>query len=488
MVRTSKKVWVIVLAFVIMAIVIAISLMLALNLGYVYSPTHADQLIKEGELCELTIEYNGANGMPEKEVKYIEAFSLYTFPKVEKDGYKFFCWFCNFVSYQESVPIYAKKIRAIAQFEKDYSSIDSPCALFSANTTYEKYEVGEYSDINQKVVDVYVDGGYGVSIFEKKDFKGKQTNIYYQGNFSGKVGSMKVFRIDTKSVTIPDPSDNTKAELLKTYAPRLWWDENEKYYASSVEFALQHLKRELSPYGYMGVVEGVDSPTYKEDYFFGDKDNMKAYGFIVEKEYKYIDLCYYIYFPYNKAKEVLGMEFGNHIGDWEHVIVRLLVEENSGVLSVTPIFAQYGIHSERLYIPWNELPRFEETHPIGFIANGSHGIWPNAGKNVYKDLFIIKLSDICSEGENWDLWEGSNLETYSYDAKAWTGKGIGESNWNTCFDHDFYSRKSNSLVRWGNFGYEYPIQVYARLQNAPEGPTCKKGVFDYYTIDTRFYY
>ena len=471
-----------------MAIVIFMSLALALNLGYVYSPTRESELIKEGEMCELTIEYNGANGMPEKEVKYVEAFSLYTFPKIEKDGYKFFCWFCNYVAYQESLPIYGKKIRAIAQFEKDYSAITSPCAVYDTNTTYKEYGVGEYDEVNIKATDIYVDGGYAVKVYSKKNFKGKETDVYYQGTFSGKVGSMKIYKIETERVAIPNLNDETKEWLLKEYAPRLWWDEDEEYFASSVDFALQHLKRKISAYGYMGVIEGVDSPTYKTDYFYGDKDNMKAYGFIVEKEYKYIDLSYYIFFPYNKAKEVLGIEFGNHIGDWEHVIVRLLVSKEGDETFVTPVFAQYGIHSERLYIPWDKLPRYENTHPIGFIANGSHGIWPNAGKNVYKDLWIIKLTDICSEGENWDLWEGSNLETYEYDAKTWTGKGLGETKWNSCFDHDFYNRKSNAIARWGNFGYEYPIQIYARLQNAPEGPTCKKGVFDYYTIDTRFYY
>ena len=299
---------------------------------------------------------------------------------------------------------------------------------------------------------------------------------------------MKVEKLNTQKVLLADYSDATKLDLLKTYAPRLWWDKDEKYFASSVDFALEHLTRELSPYGYMGFVEGVDSPGYKTDYFYGDKQNMKAYGFIVEKEYTYIDLSYYIFFPYNKAKEFLGMEFGNHIGDWEHVIVRLKVSIEGGQTYIEPVFAQYGIHSLRKYIAWDNLPRYNETHPIGFIANGSHGIWPNAGKNVYTDLVIIKLTDICSEGENWDLWENGNLETYSYDALNWEGYGLGETVWNTCFDHDFYNPDSKAIARWGNFGFEYPIQFYPRLQNAPEGPTCKKGVFDYYTIDTRFYY
>ena len=84
-----------------------------------------------------------------------------------------------------------------------------------------------------------------------------------------------------------------------SFIKRIDRDENEEYYASSVEFAMQNLKRELSPNGYMGIIADLDSPDYKNEYMYGDKQNMKAYGFIVEKEYKYIDLCYYLFFPYN---------------------------------------------------------------------------------------------------------------------------------------------------------------------------------------------
>ena len=485
---TKKKIGLIVVAVVLLVAIVATSIILALNLSYTYSPAEAENIIAPGETCEITIEYNGAKGKPEKEVVHAEAYTEYVFPEVEKDGYKFFCWFCDFVAYQKSVPIYSKKIRAIAQFERDYSLVSAPCALYDSGTDFKEYEVGEYSDVNKKVVDLYIEGGYVAKVYSKKNFKGKETQVTYQGTFTGKVGSLKIIKLNTQKVEVPNLNDDTKAKLLKDYSPRLWWDKDEKYYASSVEFALENLTRTLSPYGYMGVLEDLDSPKYKSDYFYGDKDGMKAYGFAVEKEYTYLDLCYYLFFPYNKAKTVLGMEFGNHVGDWEHMIVRLKVSNEGGKTYIEPVFAQYSIHSERIYMPWTDVPKCEGEHPVGYIANGSHGIWPKAGKNVYKNFVILKLTDICSEGEAWDLWDNNNLETYSYDALTWTGDGIGDSTWNTCFDHDFYNEDSNSITRWGNFGFKYPVQLYPQLQNPPEGPTCKKGVFDYYAIDTRFVY
>ena len=182
------------------------------------------------------------------------------------------------------------------------------------------------------------------------------------------------------------------------------------------------------------------------------------------------------------------MNFGNHVGDWEHLIVRLKMFKEGDKIFYAPVLAQYSIHSQRIYMPWDEVPTYDQTHPIGYIANGSHGIWPNAGKNVYVDAVVVKLTDVCSEGEAWDLWEGNNLETYTYDALLHSGDGIGSSQWKGCFDNDYYNEKSQSVIRWGNFGFDYPIQLYPQLQNAPEGPTAKKGVCDYYSIDSRFYF
>ena len=35
------------------------------------------------------------------------------------------------------------------------------------------------------------------------------------------------------------------------------------------------------------------------------------------------DLVYFFYYPYNRGKEVLFTIWGNHVGDWEHITVRL---------------------------------------------------------------------------------------------------------------------------------------------------------------------
>ena len=486
---SKKKITLIVISTFLILAIVAICVLFAINSRYIYEPVHADQILKDGEMGEVIIEYNGAAGKPEKETIQAEAHSYVQLPQVEKEGYIFLCWFCNYVIvWDNQLYVNAKQTRAIAQFEKDYSMVTTPVATFSSATSYKEYNVGEYPSIDEEVKDIYVEGSYAVDVYSKKNFKGKKTTIAYKGTYSGKVGSMKIRQVSVNKEEVFSLDDNTKASLLTKYAPKLWWDEKEKYYASSVEFALENLDRELSPDGYMLYLKDLNKPNYECEYFYGDKENMKGYAFAVEKEYEYLDLCYYFFFPFNKAKSVFGIPFGNHVGDWEHMIVRLRIYNEDGKIYYAPVLAQYSIHSQRIYLPWDEVPEFEDTHPVGYIARGSHGIWPKEGKNVYVDKVIVKLSDICSKGEAWNLWDGDNLETFKYDAINHTGDGIGSSQWKSCFNRDFYNPDSDASIRWGNYGFNYPIEIYPQLQNAPECPVDKKGVCDYYCIDSRFYY
>ncbi len=485
----KKKIGLIIVATFLLLAIIAILVIFAINATYVYEPIHANLLLKEGETSTITINYNGAEGKPESEVITAEAFSYVDLPEVHKDGYVFLCWFCNFVIVWDSkLYVNSKSIKAYAQFEKDYSNINSEVAIFNENTKYTEYTVGDYPSLNIDAKDIYVEGGYEVEVYTKNNYKGDCTKVIYQGTYSGDVGSMKIRKIDTQKTEVQELTDDYKASLLKEYAPRLFWDENEKYFASTVEFAQEHLTRELSPDGYMLYLKELDKQNYTCDYFYGDKENMQGYGFAVEKEYTYLDLLYYFYFPYNKAKTILGINFGNHVGDWEHVMVRLKLSNDNGVISYEPVFVQYSIHSQRIYLAWDNAPKYENTHMIGYIANGSHGIWPNAGKNVYVNAVVVKLSDICSEGEAWNLWEGDNLATFKYDALNHCGDGIGNTQWKSWFDRDFYNPDSTCAIRWGNYGYNYPIQFYPQLQNGPECPIDKKGVCDYFSIDSKFKY
>lgn len=467
------------------ALIIAIVSIKAVNSTYEYKPAGEFTLLEAGEKGILTINYDGADGMPETEQMEYTAYEPFELPTVSKQGYNFCGWSVNYSNVKNTAVLAASEARAWPNFEKDYSTVNSVAALYSEEFKFDEFDAGEYKSVNRDVVDVYLDCNYKMYIYEEENFAGSEAVLAYTGNFAGHIGSMKIVPIKTSGVEVKELNDNTKAELLKTFAPRIWWDKNEEYFASSVEFAFDNLSRVMGRNGYMLVLEDVDSPNYFDDYFYGDMDNANAYGFAVEKENKFLDLSYFVFTPYNKSKEIAGMQFGNHIGDWEHITIRLVPNTENGKTYYQPTIVDYSAHSFRMYYAWDDINVIDGTHPEVFTAQGSHGMWKDEGSHVYADAKIVKLTDECSKGTAWDLWQENNLETYCYDAIEKTGWGIGNSQWNTCFDTDYLNENSNSVTNWGNRGWSPKIQLYPTLQGGPGGPQQKGVLNNYYTLNDK---
>lgn len=466
-------------------IIIAYVVITIVNSTYSYDPIGNEDVLADGEKGVLTIFYNGADGMPESETVEYDKFETIELPNVTKQGYSFSGWSCGGLFVGNSVSLNSKTATARPQFDKDYSVVNAPCALYSDKFEYEEYDAGEYPDINREIVDMYLDGGYKMTVYSEPDFQGDETKVYYTGMFSGFVGSMRIEAVETKGVEVPELTDEARYDLLNTFAPRIWWDENEEFFATTLETAAENMTRVLTKNGYMYYISDLDGPKYMNDYLHGDKDNQKAYAFAVEKEYKYLDLSYFVFTPYNKAKVVFGIQFGNHIGDWEHITVRLMNYRENGKNYYRPVIVDYSAHSFRNYVSWDEIETIDDTHPVVYTAQGSHGMWKDAGTHVYVDAKIAKLTDECSQGFAWDLWQENQMETYSYDALTHTGKGIGSSEWKTEFDLDYLDENSNAISKWGNNGWYPPIQVYPQLQYSPGGPQQKKSLNDYYALNNR---
>lgn len=464
------------------AIIVAFAVILIINSTYDYDPTGSANVLAEGEKGVLTIMYDGADGKPESETVEYEALKAIELPDVTKKGYHFSGWSCNGLFVGNSVTLNSKIARAWPQFDKDYSMVEAPCALYTDEFQYTEYQAGTYPNLQTEVADLYLDGGFKATIYSEPNFAGEETKVYYTGMFRGFAGSMKIEAVDTEGVEVPALTDTARYRLLELFAPRIWWDEDEEFFATTLETAARNMTKELSQNGYMYYIEALDSPKYMNDYLHGDLQNQKAYAFAIEKEFKYLDLSYFVFTPYNKAKEIAGIQFGNHIGDWEHITVRLMHEQKDGKSYYRPVLVDYSAHSFRNYVSWDEIETVENTHPVAYTAQGSHGMWKDAGTHVYVDAKIVKLTDECSQGTAWDLWQANQMETFSYDALTHTGKGIGTSVWKTEFDLDYCS---DAITRWGNNGWYPPIQIYPQLQYSPGGPQQKKSLNDYYTLNSR---
>lgn len=86
-----------------------------------------------------------------------------------------------------------------------------------------------------------------------------------------------------------------------------------------------------------------------------------------------------------------GMFFGDHVGDWEHNMIRFRNGKPTGIY-----FSQ---HSDGAAYQWNDaaLTR-EDERPIVFSAYGSHANYVSAGAHVHD----AAIQDYCDPGQRWD--------------------------------------------------------------------------------------
>jgi hypothetical protein len=248
--------------------------------------------------------------------------------------------------------------------------------------------------------------------------------------------------------------------------------------------------------------EGLGEPSDVLDFFRGCNgystgdpctiSDVPVYAFWVKKSvqvgeelFDYVDLIYFFYYPYNRGKEVVDTIWGNHVGDWEHVTLRLMwVYDEQVGWSVQPVQMYLSAHDFGGIYEWDAIPKINDTHPVVFSAWGSHGVWLTPGRHKYGEAFGEDLTDWTSEGTAWDTW--NYLETFEYDYNVKQGQGLGRSIWPLWMSDDFTNPGTcgdpsnpacGPIYRWGNMRdgcVSIPFDgTYCRLENGPTGPVSK---------------
>ncbi|XP_037800159.1 vacuolar protein sorting-associated protein 62-like [Penaeus monodon] len=255
-------------------------------------------------------------------------------------------------------------------------------------------------------------------------------------------------------------------DIIIDWAPLIWLHPEEVFFPSSVEFHFENVEVrtanetvvQTSPDRWSVVtgpetssmhlnsVPDLDCADCLLDWFAGQNVSevtVPTYVFI--KDYHdacgTVDVAYRSFYPYNFGKDVcVGVpvgdvcegymqSFGNHVGDWEHFSIRI---RNKKVVE-----CYIAVHSFGAWYSWNETANnFQFTHgedsridvidvtyPVTvevvegrhaevFSANGSHGLWSEAGTHEYVH-FPIHLKDQTDRGYAWRTWD--SLEIVEYD-------------------------------------------------------------------------
>ncbi|KAF2667757.1 hypothetical protein BT63DRAFT_375539 [Microthyrium microscopicum] len=178
---------------------------------------------------------------------------------------------------------------------------------------------------------------------------------------------------------------------------------------------------------------------------------------------QYIDAFWFFFYSFNLGNQVLGHRFGNHVGDWEHTVIRF---ENR-----RPIEVYYSEHA------WGAAYRWEhaERHPnnrkrlLTYSAYGTHAMYRTAGNQPYVLPFGL-LQDITDKGRLWD--PTLNMFSYTYDPREDT---LRASN----FTPDVPEAWFHFNGRWGDKAYptddprQYEFLGALHYESGPTGPKFK---------------
>jgi hypothetical protein len=140
---------------------------------------------------------------------------------------------------------------------------------------------------------------------------------------------------------------------------------------------------------------------------------------MVDKGHGILDAFWFYFYSYNLGTTVLNIRFGNHVGDWEHSLIRF----HNGV----PKAVFFSAHSGGTAYSYNAVEKGKgpgrEGRPVLYSAFGSHAMYAMPGKHPYILPFGL-LADITDKGPLWDpalnyyAYHFNTTPTHDQDARS----------------------------------------------------------------------
>lgn len=100
---------------------------------------------------------------------------------------------------------------------------------------------------------------------------------------------------------------------------------------------------------------------------------------------------------------ILDQSFGNHVGDWEHIMIRF--QDGS------PQAMYLSQHDSGEAFAYSAMS-VKGNRPIAYIAGGDHAMYASAGEHFYDSL----LMDRTDAGLYWDMTQ--NFRAYIFDSST----------------------------------------------------------------------
>jgi hypothetical protein len=135
-----------------------------------------------------------------------------------------------------------------------------------------------------------------------------------------------------------------------------------------------------------------------------------CYAFFVDKMGPFTDLTYFFFYPFNFVLFGRG-SYGNHVGDWEYVTVRVYWTVGpSGWENPQPWSVYASSHDgEGAVRDWGSVS-LSDGHPVIYAASGTHANYYEARNHIRFGVVI----DFCSQGTPWRTWD--HLSSFHWSA------------------------------------------------------------------------
>lgn len=198
----------------------------------------------------------------------------------------------------------------------------------------------------------------------------------------------------------------------------------------------------------------------------GTIENAPAVLIVMDKGNGLVDAFWFFFYSFNLGPFVMGAgPYGNHLGDWEHCLVRFRNEQPELVW-----MSAHGGGSAYYFDVMEKYGR-DAKRPVLFAARGTHANYATAGQHSH-DIPYHMLSDFTDRGPQWDV--KNNYLAYVYD-----GYNIFPSNGTKPLRELALGGWLTYLERWGDqkLSPEDPRQKYHpfewRMIDGPTGPLTK---------------
>ncbi|KAJ9130976.1 Vacuolar protein sorting-associated protein 62 [Pleurostoma richardsiae] len=225
-------------------------------------------------------------------------------------------------------------------------------------------------------------------------------------------------------------------QYVASYAPLIWLHSDDPYKPSDLLAHIRHTTpvldgqsvtglpslnldnlETLNKFGHQVALTANEDPTTYPAWLFGETPDASGQlpnatacvVVLVQKNQRDVDVFYFYFYSYNEGANITqvlepldhlvaggkadtGMHFGNHVGDWEHNMVRFQDGKPVGIF--------YSQHVDGAAYDWNDplLSKTDNGRPIVYSARGSHANYATPGDQVHNAALV----DYCDEGQRWD--------------------------------------------------------------------------------------